>query len=163
MDSIDIFTLLKMFEGRDITSHSRNAGQSDGSSPIFFFFPLSITPSILEFSVYKQDVPEGSWRCESPTRICRRPNYSPVTVLPSSGSRPEHCSPPGRFWSSISVVWLMLIIAIQFQWWARHPREVGIPEVLLVLSIRLAHKTPWTKSLGRSHRFIKLQNSSLGS
>lgn len=34
--SIDIFTLVKMFQGRDITSHSNNAGQSAGSSPSFF-------------------------------------------------------------------------------------------------------------------------------
>lgn len=137
------------------------------AAPPLGFFPVSqyypIYTGVLSHpgSVFKQDVPEDS--CDSCTRIYRRLNYSPVTRLASTGSHPEHCSPPGSFWSSISLVWLMFIIAMQFQWWARHPREVGIPEVFLVLSIRLAHKTPWMKSLGRSHCFIKLQNSSLGS
>lgn len=156
-----------MLRGRGINSHSKNAVQSAGSSP-GFFLTLRIKPSLVEssvslYSVFKQGVPERSWRCETPTRICRGPNYSPATVLASTGSHSQHCSPPGSFWSSISLAWLMLIIAMQLQWWARHPGEVGIPEALLVLSIRLAHKTPWAKSLGRSHHFIKLQSSSLGS
>lgn len=74
-----------------------------------FFVPLSITPSILEslvtqHSVLEQDVSEDNWRRESPAGICRRPNYSPVTVLASTGPHPEHCSSPGGFWSSVSVV-----------------------------------------------------------
>lgn len=132
-----------------------------------FVLTLSIKPSLVassvsSYSVFKQDVPERSWRCETPTRICREPNYSPVTLLASTGSHSQHCSPPGSFWSSISLVWLMLIRAMQLQRWARHPED-NIPEVLLVLSIRLAHKTHWAKSLVRSHHFIKLQSSSLGS
>lgn len=108
-------------------------------------------------------MPERSWRCETPTRICRGPNYSPVTVLASTSSHSQHCSPSGSFWSSISLAQLMLIRAMQLQWWARHPGEDDIPEVLLVLSIRLAHRTPWAKSLGRSDHFMKLQSSSLDS
>lgn len=155
-----------MLQGRGINSHSKNAVQSAGSSP--FLSTLGIKPSLVEpsvssYSVLKQDVPECSWRCETPTRIRRGPNYSPVTVLASRGSHSQHCSPSGSFWSSISLAWLILIIAMQLQRWARHPGEADIPEVLLVLSIRLAHKTPWAKSLGRSHHFIKLQSSSLGS
>lgn len=133
-----------------------------------FLLTLSIKPSPVEYSVssysvFKQVVPERCWRCEIPTRISRGPNYSPVTVLASTYSHSQQCSAPGSFWSSISLAWLMLIIAMRLQWWARHPGEADIPEVLLVLSIRLAHKTPWAKSLGRSHHFMKLRSSSLGS
>ena len=64
MDIIDIFTLVKMFQGRDITSHSKNASQSAGSFPFFSLF-LSITPPTLEspvtqHSVFKQDEPKGA-------------------------------------------------------------------------------------------------------
>lgn len=107
MDGIDVFTLFKMLQGRGINSHSKNAVQSAGSSP-GFFLTLGIKTSLVEssvslYSAFKQGVPEQSWRCETPTRICRGPNYSPATVLASTGSHSQHCSPPGSFWSSISL------------------------------------------------------------
>ena len=44
-----------MFRGRDITSHSKNAGQSAGSSPLFFF--LSVLPHLC-------------WSPQSPSAQC---------------------------------------------------------------------------------------------
>lgn len=72
-------------------------------SPSFSVLPhLYWSPQLLS-AQFKCDMPEGIWRCDGPARICRRPNYSPVTVLAGTGAHPEHCTPPGSFWSSISL------------------------------------------------------------
>lgn len=106
MDGIDVFTLVKCYREEGLILTPIMLSKVLAALP--FLLTLGIKPSLVEssvssYSVFKQDVPECSWRCETPTRICRGPNYSPVAVLASRGSHSQHCSPPGSFWSSISL------------------------------------------------------------